>query len=173
MKFTGVVVTMIAALLLQMAFARYMVGGRWVLDFVLVGVVYAALAWGPVAGILAGTLGGLVQDALSHAVLGTGGLVKTVIGFFAGVFGAQFIVARPVARTMVVAGATVASRVFSLLLAGVMYQHWPAVAWPAILEEVLLNTIFGLVAFQAAESIPNAVSKGRSTRRSSLSRRSW
>ena len=53
------------AVVLQVTLARYTVGGRWVFDLVLVGVVYAALLWGPVAGMLAGTIGGLLQDWLA------------------------------------------------------------------------------------------------------------
>jgi len=173
MKFTGVIATVIVAVVLQMALARYMIGGRWAFDLVLVGVVYAALAWGPAAGILAGTLGGLVMDALSHTVLGTGGLVKTVVGFLAGAIGAQFVLARPAARTMVVAAATIAARALMFALSAAIYQHWPPFSWPDILEEVCLNTIAGLIAFQTAESLPGSLAKNRASRRSSLSRRSW
>ena len=173
MKFTGVLVTVIVSIALQMALARYMIGGRWAFDLVLVGVVYSALSWGPAAGILAGTLGGLVMDALSHTVLGTGGLVKTIVGFLAGVVGAQFVLARPAARTMVVAGATVAARTLMFALSAVIYQHWPAFSWADILEEVCLNTIAGLVAFQGAESLSGGLAKSRASRRSSFSRRSW
>jgi rod shape-determining protein MreD len=173
MKFTGVVASIIVAVVLQMALARYMIGGRWAFDLVLVGVVYAALSWGPAAGILAGTLGGLVMDSLSHTVLGAGGLVKTVVGFLAGAVGAQFVLARPAARTMVVSAATVAARAMMFALSAVIYQHWPAFSWADILEEVCLNTIAALIAFQASESLPGSLAKSRGSRRSSFSKRSW
>ena len=57
MRVTWVLVTVFVAVTLQVTLARYAVGGRWVFDFVLVGVVYAALQWGRVAGMLAGTVG--------------------------------------------------------------------------------------------------------------------
>ena len=38
----------------------------------------------PVAGMLAGTLGGLLQDMLSGGIVGVGGLAKTLVGFAAG-----------------------------------------------------------------------------------------
>lgn len=173
MKLTGVIATVVVAVVLQMALARYMIGGRWVFDLVLVGVVYSALSWGPAAGILAGTLGGLVMDALSLTVLGAGGLVKTIIGFLAGVVGAQFVLARPAARTLVVAGATVGARALMFALSAIMYQRWPAFSWADTLEEVCLNTIAGLIAFQTAESLPGSLAKTRARRRSSLGRRSW
>ena len=55
-----------------------------VFDFVLVGVVFAALQSGAVAGMLAGTIGGLLLDVLSGGVVGLGGLVKTLVGCAAG-----------------------------------------------------------------------------------------
>ena len=50
----------------------------------LIVVVYIALESGPVTGLLAGTVGGLIQDALSSGILGIGGLAKTMVGFLAG-----------------------------------------------------------------------------------------
>jgi hypothetical protein len=96
-KVTRVLLTVVVALTLQMALARYAVAGRWVFDLVVVGVIYAALYWGSTAGMWTGTLGGLTQDALSGDVVGLGGFAKTIVGYGAGVLGAQFIVARPVA----------------------------------------------------------------------------
>ncbi len=80
MKLTAVVAAVIVAVLLQVTLARYTVGGRWVFDLVLVGVVFVALQWGPVAGMLAGTIGGLLQDVLSGGIVGVGGLAKTLVG---------------------------------------------------------------------------------------------
>ena len=45
-------------------------------NLVLVAVVYVALAFGPVTGLLAGTAGGLVQDALAGGIVGIGGFVE-------------------------------------------------------------------------------------------------
>ncbi len=52
----------LASVAVQIVLARYAVGGRFAFDFVLVGVVFAALASGAVGGMLAGTIGGLLQD---------------------------------------------------------------------------------------------------------------
>ena len=77
-------------------------------NFVLVAVVYVALAFGAVTGLLAGTAGGLVQDALANGIVGIGGLSKTIVGFFVGVLGAQFIVSQPMPRFVMFVGATFA-----------------------------------------------------------------
>ena len=81
------------AVVLQTTVAGFLGQGVMTVDLVLVVVVYVALTSGPVAGLLAGTVGGIVQDALSSGILGMGGLAKTVVGFLAGRFGTQFIVA--------------------------------------------------------------------------------
>ena len=85
--------------------------GTPTVDLVLVAVVYLALTGGPVAGLVAGTVGGLVQDALSTGILGMGGLAKTVVGFLAGRFGTQFIVTATLPRMITFAAATAAHAV--------------------------------------------------------------
>ena len=67
----------------------------------LIVVVYIALKSGPSTGLLAGTVAGLIQDALSSGVLGIGGLAKTIVGFLSGVLGTQFIVTGAVAAVPV------------------------------------------------------------------------
>ena len=47
----------------------------------LIVVVYVGIKSGPVTGLLAGTVAGLIQDALSSGILGIGGLAKTLVGF--------------------------------------------------------------------------------------------
>src|SRR5205085_11055324 len=73
MKSAGVLLTIIVSVILQVTLARYTVGGRWVFDFVLVGVVFAGLQWGPASGIVGGTVGGLLQDVLAGQIVGVGG----------------------------------------------------------------------------------------------------
>jgi rod shape-determining protein MreD len=173
MRITSVLATLVVSVLLQMTIARYTAGGRLPIDLVLVGVVYAAVYWGPVAGILGGTAGGLTLDLLSHGVVGIGGLSKTLVGFAAGVFAAQFIVVRPQARVVVVAAATIAQRALGLAIYGLIDQQWPVVLWGSILAETALNSLAALAAFQATELLPAAISRGRQSRQSSLRRRQW
>ena len=84
MKAVGVLAAIALALLLQTTLARFLGGGAATLDLVLVVVVYVALTNGPVTGMLAGSVAGLVQDALSIGVIGIGGLAKSVVGFAVG-----------------------------------------------------------------------------------------
>lgn len=173
MKISRVMAVVLGSVLLQVALARYAVGGRFAFDFVLVGVVFAALQSGAVAGMLAGTVGGLLLDILSGGVVGLGALVKTLVGYGAGVLGTQFFVAKAHARALIVAAATLVHGLMAAVLQGVIAQAWPSVTWTAMLEAIVINAAAGWLAFQLTESVPGAVARGRSRRRSSWSRRQW
>lgn len=173
MKLTSVLATVLLAVAVQAALARYTVGGVWVFDLVLVGVIYAALQWGPVAGILAGTVGGLLQDLLAGGIVGVGGLTKTLVGFVAGVVGAQFLLAKPGGRTVILAAATVIHRVMALALLALIEQQWQSFGWGSMAAEVGINSVVGFVAFQFTDAAPGLMERGRMSRRSSLSRRRW
>lgn len=174
MKLTSVLLTVIVAVVLQLVVARVSVGGRWPIDVVLVGVAYAAIYWGPAAGILAGTVGGLLQDLLSHGVVvGVSGLAKTLVGFAAGTLSAQFIITRAAVRMGVVAGATVVHRLIVIALYALIDQRWPSVPWPAMLGETVVNAVIALAAFQLTERGPTLLARRRGGSRSRLSRRQW
>jgi rod shape-determining protein MreD len=171
-KLTSVLATVIVAVGLQMAAARVAVGGRWQIDLVIVGVCYAAIYWGPAAGILAGTAGGLLQDLLAHSIVGVGGLAKTLVGFAAGTLSAQFIITRSTIRMAVVAAATIVNRLMVIALYALIDQRWPGVPWTAMLGETLLNAVVALTAFVLTERGPALFARRRASR-SRLSRRQW
>ena len=173
MKIAATLGTVAIALALQLALARYTVGGRWVFDLVVVGVVYAALTWGPAAGMVAGTAGGLIQDVLSNDVAGSGGLAKTLVGFVAGAVGSRFVVARPMARVAMVAGASVIHRLLLIGIHALIDRQWPAFPGGALLGETLLNSVVALMVFQGGESWAGAIWRGRPGRRAGLKRREW
>jgi rod shape-determining protein MreD len=156
----------------QLLLSRFTVGGRLVFDLVLVAVVFVSLKWGPTAGIFAGTLGGIAQDALAGTTIGVSGLSKTIVGFFAGVIGSQFIVVRPLPRMLLVAGATVVARLLVLGVFGLIDLSWPPVPWLAMLSETTMNALVAFVVFQGTESVPMMLRRGPS-RRSSFGKRQW
>jgi rod shape-determining protein MreD len=172
-KATTVFLAVLAAVLLQVALARYAVGGRWVFDLVLVGVAFAALQGGALAGMVAGTVGGLLQDVLSGGIVGVGGLAKTVVGCVVGVVGTQFVLARASARMLIVAVATVVHRLVVIALLALIDLQWVGISWSSVLIEMALNAAAALVVFQAAQALPGALARQRMSRRSSLSRRQW
>ena len=173
MKITSVVLTVFVAVAAQTVLARYTVGGRFLFDLVLVGVIYAALNGGPVAGLIAGTVGSLAQHVLSADIVGIDGLAKTLIGFAAGAVGAQFVVAKPAGRATLLACASILHRLMLVALHALIDQHWSGVPWAAMLGETAVNALIGLVVFQASEGFPGILARGRQSRRSRLSRREW
>jgi rod shape-determining protein MreD len=160
------------AVLLQVGLARYAIGDWITFDLVLVAVVFVALPGGPVAGMVAGTVGGLAVDILSGGLVGTGALTKTLVGFAAGALGTRLVVAKAHGRAALVAVATLAHALMRLGLRGLIDQHWPGLPWAAMLEEIVVNTICGFIVFVLAESLSGAAARGRPGQRS-FGRRQW
>ena len=85
MKTAAVIVALVVALALQTTLAGLRVGGTTAVNLVLVVVVYVGAGVRAGDGLLAGTVGGLMQDALAGGIIGIGGLSKTLVGFVVGV----------------------------------------------------------------------------------------
>ena len=163
MKAIGIVIAVVAALALQTTLARY-VRGSAAVDLVLVVVVYVALTYGPVAGLMTGTIGGLVQDAMTTGVLGIGGLAKTVVGFLAGIIGTQFIVTQSLPRFLVFFAATLLhSLVFVGLYVLLDLRHF-GTPYTAAVGQAAGNAAVGVVAFQLVELLPGAVERRRAAK---------
>ncbi len=175
MKAAGVLVAIALALALQTTLARFVVGGTAAIDLVLVVVVYVALTTGPVSGMLAGSVAGLIQDALSSGVIGIGGLAKSIVGFVAGVIGQQFIVTAALPRFVMFVAATVAARggVHGAVRAARSCGTFPS-PWAAIASQALGNAVVGMIAFTIIESLPGSSSgaarEGETLRRLGLGR---
>jgi len=167
-KAFGVLIAIALALALQTTLARFLVGGTAALDLVLVVVVYVALTSGPVTGMLAGSLAGIVQDALSSGVIGVGGLAKSIVGFLAGVIGQQFIVTAALPRLLIFLAATVVhAAVFMGFYMLMGLRMFPS-PWAAVTSQALGNAAVGLIAFAIIESLPGAVERRRMGRRTKL-----
>lgn len=165
MKAIGVLIAIALALALQTTLAQFLVGGTAALDLVLVVVVYVALTTGPVAGMLAGSAAGLIQDALSSGVVGIGGLAKSIVGFAAGVIGQQFIVTAALPRFVMFLATTAAhAAVFMGLYVLLGLRTFPS-PWAAILSQALGNAAVGMIAFTIIEAVPGVVERRRMRRR--------
>ena len=161
MKAVGVILAIALALALQTTLARYVVRGTAGVDLALVVVVYVALTSGPVTGLFAGTLAGLVQDALSSGVIGIGGLAKTIVGFVTGLIGTQFIVAASLPRFVVFFGATVLHAVVFMGLYVLLDIRQFGSPYAAVAGQAAGNAVIGVVAFQLVELVPGAMGRRR------------
>lgn len=165
MKTVGVVIAIALALALQTTLARFVVGGTAALDLVLVVVTYVALTSGPVTGMLAGSLAGIIQDALSSGVVGIGGLAKSIVGFLAGAIGQQFIVTAALPRLVIFLGATALhAAVFMGLYVALGLREFPS-PWTAIASQALGNAVVGLIGFAIIESLPGMAERRQMGRR--------
>jgi len=164
-KVVGVLVAIALALALQTTLARFLVGGTAALDLVLVVVTYVALTSGPVTGMFAGSLAGIIQDALSSGVIGIGGLAKSIVGFLAGAIGQQFIITAALPRLLMFLGATaVHAAVFMGLYVLLGLRSFPS-PWAAIASQALGNAAVGMIAFTIIESLPGVVERRRVRKR--------
>ena len=161
MKIAGILLAIALAQALQTTIARYVTGGPVAVDFVLVVVVYVALTSGSVAGLLTGTVAGLIQDSLSTGLIGVGGLAKSIVGFVAGIIGTQFIVAQPLPRFLVFFVATIVHQAITIGLGVVLGQRPFGTPYAAVAGEALGNAVVGVAAFQLAELLPGAVERRR------------
>jgi rod shape-determining protein MreD len=157
------VLGIVVAMALQTTLMRFL-SGTTAVDLVLVVVVYVALLFGPVTGLLTGTFAGLIQDALSIGVIGIGGLAKTIVGFLAGVVGTQFIVSQAPSRFVVFFAATVLHAVIFMGLYELLGLRDFGTPYARVLGQAFTNAVVGTVAFQVAELLPGAVERRRLNR---------
>jgi rod shape-determining protein MreD len=161
-KAAGILLAIALALAAQTTIARYITSGTVTVDLVLVVVVYVALTSGSVAGLLTGTVAGLIQDSLlSTGLIGIGGLAKSIVGFVAGIVGTQFIVSQPLPRFLVFFVATIAHQAITIGLSVVLGQQSFGTPYAAVAGEALVNAVVGVAAFQLSELLPGAVERRR------------
>jgi rod shape-determining protein MreD len=165
-KSVGVLVAIALALALQTTLARFVVGGTAAIDLVLVVVVYVALTTGPGTGMLAGSVAGLIQDALSTSgVVGIGGLAKSIVGFLAGVIGQQFIVTAALPRFVMFLAATVVhSAVFMGLYSALGLRTFTS-PYAAVGSQAVGNAVVGMIGFTMIEALPGMMERRRIRRR--------
>ena len=109
-------------------------------------MIYVALAFGPVAGLLAGRWAGLVQDALAGGSSASAGSRRRSSGSSSGLLGAQFIVAQSLPRLVMFVGGTVVHELcYQALYA--LVETRVSDAWSAALTQAAINGIVGILAF--------------------------
>jgi len=170
MKVAAVVAALVTALLFQTTLAGMSFQGGTLVNFVLVAVIYIALALGAVTGLLAGAAGGLVQDAIAGGIVGIGGLSKTVVGFVVGVIGAQFIVSQPAPRFVMFVGGTVLHDLCFQSLYALIEGRAVHFVWGTMVTQAAVNGLIGILAFQIVEGAPG-IKQRREARRATFARR--
>ena len=161
MRVSWVAFALAAALALQTTLVRMFAGTGAPVDLVLMVVVAVAIANGPRAGLWTGTVGGLLQDALSGGVIGMGGLAKTVVGYLGGQFAAQFMVTRLWHKALVFVGGSLLHAVLFVGGYRLLFDDRMLVAQRDLLVQAAANTVVGLVVAVGLQTIPNEVERQR------------
>ncbi|MBM42189.1 MAG: rod shape-determining protein MreD [Acidobacteria bacterium] len=164
MRAAQVGVALAFALASQTTLVSRMTGAATV-DLVLVVVLGVAMRQGAVAGLWTGTVGGLLQDALSGGVVGVGGLAKTLVGYFVGRFASQFDVDRLWQQVMVfffgsLLHAGVFVGIYSLLSDAAMLS-----SYAAALTQAGANAAIGVGAGLALAAVPSVEERQRRRKR--------
>jgi rod shape-determining protein MreD len=164
MKTLVVLLALFAALAVQTSLSGLTMSAGRTVNLVVVAVVYVAMVFGPVTGMMAGTAGGLAQDALAGGIVGVGSLSKTIVGFLAGLLGAQFIVAQPLPRFVMFVSASVLHDVCYQALSALVEVRAFRLAYSAVLTQAAINGIVGLAAFFMVERMPGMLQRRRARR---------
>ena len=164
MKTAGVLLALVVALAVQTSLSGLTMTGASMVNLVVVADVYAALVFGPVTGMVAGTAGGLAQDALAGGIVGIGSLSKTIVGFLAGLLGAQFIVAQPLPRFVMFVSASVLHEICYQGLSALVEVRPLRLAYGPVLTQAAINGIVGLSAFFVVERLPGTLQRRRARR---------
>jgi rod shape-determining protein MreD len=160
-----------ASVALQSSLLGLRIGGNLAVNLVLVAVVYLALMYGPVTGMLAGMVGGLAQDTIAGGIIGIGGLSKTLVGFLVGVLGAQFNLTSTVPRLVMFVAATFAHELMFEALHAIVDRKAMVMRLSATLVQALVNGLVGVAAFLVVEKGPEAAQRRRMSRASFSKRR--
>ena len=172
MRTAAVIGAIVVALALQTTLSGLRVGSTTAVNLVLVVVVYAGLAFGPAFGLVAGTVGGLMQDQLAGGIIGIGGFSKTLVGFIVGFLGAQFIVSQTVPRFVMFVGATFLHEACFQALYSVVEGRPFRLAYSAVFTQAAINGLIGIIAFMIVERGPEMLQRRRA-RSASLGRRHY
>jgi rod shape-determining protein MreD len=113
-----------------------------------------------VTGLIAGTIGGLAQDALAGGIVGIGGMTKTLIGFVVGVLGAQFNLSTTVPRLVMFVAATFVHEVMFEGLHAMVGGRPFGLRLSATLVQALVNGLVGVSAVLLVEHGPEALQRG-------------
>ena len=172
MKAVVVIAGLALALLFQTTLSGMALDAGTKVNFVVVAVILIALTMGPVTGLVSGTIGGIVQDAVAGGIVGIGGISKTIVGFAVGIFGAQFIVSQPISRLVIFVGGTFVHELCFQALYAVADAHAIRFHYREVLTQAIVNGLVGIAVFYVIENAPGMRAR-REARRATFGRRQF
>jgi rod shape-determining protein MreD len=135
------VVILLGALLLQQTLVRWLAIGSVRPDLILIALTAVALRHGPIAGLYAGVLLGLVQDIYVVETLGANVLAKALVGYAMGFFEEKVMKVMAATRVLLLAAALMLHDVLFYVAAGYRGGFF----WEALLRQSLPSAVYTLV----------------------------
>lgn len=129
------------ALVLQQTLARWMAFGTVRPDLMLIALTAVALRRGPVGGLYAGLLLGLVQDVYAVATLGANVLAKSLVGYGLGFFEERVMKVMAATRMLLLAAALLVHDVVFYAAAG----YRGGAFWESLFLQSLPSAVYTLV----------------------------
>jgi len=143
---------LLAALLLQTALTQLLPAHAQVFDPFLLVLVYCGLSGGETHGMLAGAVGGWIQDVLfAGRILGLSGLTKLLIGFAVGLAGSRFHLTEPAPRALVLVLAALADAALLTALAAAFDVSVTPLTGARLLARAAVNAAVGVACFGLLE----------------------
>ncbi len=128
------------ALLLQQTLIRWISLGPVRPDLTLIALMALALRRGPIAGLYAGMILGLVQDVYAVETLGANALSNCLVGYVLGFFEDKVVKSLPATRILLLGAALILHDVIFYLAAG----FHGGVFWSALLRQSAPSAVYTL-----------------------------
>jgi rod shape-determining protein MreD len=143
---------LLAALLVQTALAQVLPAYARVFDPFLLVIVYCGLAGGENHGMVAGAVGGWIQDILfAGRILGLSGLTKLLVGFAVGLAGARFHLTEPAPRALVLLLAVLLDAALLASLAAAFDVAVTPLTAAGLATRAIVNAAVGVACFGLVE----------------------
>jgi rod shape-determining protein MreD len=119
----------------------------------LVTIGFATARRSPLAGLFTGGLIGILQDALTHQMIGLYGIAKTVVGFGASSLGIKLDVENAGARFLLTIFFYVVHKVVYFMIARGLAGLRMAWSWPHEILSCLANALLGVLVFMLLDRV--------------------
>ncbi|HEY7411762.1 MAG TPA: hypothetical protein VII13_13520 [Vicinamibacteria bacterium] len=152
MKAFWTALALLGAIALQSGLSNVLPAFGRTLDPFLIVLVYCGLVGGETHAMVAGGLGGWIQDAhFGSRVLGLSGLSKVMVGFGVGLAGSRFQLTEPGPRALVLVAAAVLDALIVDRLAAAFDVGALDITPAALALRALVNAGVGVLAYEVLE----------------------
>jgi len=138
------------ALVLQQTLVRWLSIGSVRPDLILIALTAVALRHGPVAGLYAGVILGLVQDIYVVETLGANVLAKSMVGYALGFFEEKVMKVMAATRVLLLGAGLIVHDVLFYLASGYRGSFFWEALWRQSLPSAVYTLVLGAVAFYFA-----------------------